>query len=200
MQINFSSKEIFAKIVYYGPGAGGKTTNLQYIFESLLPDSRSRLISMPNAEDRTIFFDLLALIYGEVRGHKIRFQLYTVPGQAYYNATRRVVLQGVDGIVFVADSNPARLDANIEAMQNLYDNLSTVGMNPQDLKDPLKLPMVIQYNKRDLSGAMDLTVLQRMLNPEDHPAFQAVATQGKGVFETLSEIMQMVVRSLRAKL
>lgn len=199
MQINSANREILGKIVYYGPGVGGKTTNLQQIHAALDPASRSRLISMPNHEDRTLFFDLLALEHGEINGFKIRFQLFTVPGQVYYNATRKLVLRGVDGLVFVADSDPDRLDANEESMQNLYDNLSAMGIDPHGLQDPARLPLVLQYNKRDKPGAVATDTLQDLLNPDGLPAFEAVAVQGTGVFETLKEVMALSAQAIEAK-
>lgn len=185
--INISAKEITVKIVYYGPGVGGKTTNLDYIYSKMDPRTRGRLISLDTTAERTLFFDMLPLSGGRmIRGMALRMHLYTVPGQVYYNASRRQVLEGVDGIVFVADSSPARLEANEESMQNMYDNLSELNI------DPDTIPIVLQYNKRDVPGALPERALQRVLNPEDLPAYLAVAKEGLGVMETLQEIGRRV--------
>lgn len=189
--INVSAKEITLKIVYYGPGVGGKTTNLEYVYNKMDPTTRGRLVSLNTTQERTLFFDMLPLSGGRtVRGMTLRMHLYTVPGQVYYNASRRQVLQGADGIVFVADSSPARLEANEESMQNMYDNLSQLEI------DPDSLPIVLQYNKRDLPGALPEQILQSVLNPEDLPAYLAVASQGIGVMETLQEIGRRVQEKL----
>lgn len=186
--INQSAREITAKIVYYGPGLCGKTTNLQVIYDCVEENQRGRLFKVDTNTDRTLFFDLMALDFGKINDFTLRFQLYTVPGQVFYNASRRQVLVGADGVVFVADSDPTRLEFNIESMANLYDNLAELEMFPR--------PLVIQYNKRDLPGALPVDVLQQQLNPDNHPAFKAVATKGVGVFETLHEIASLVSKSL----
>lgn len=192
--INTSSQEITAKIVYYGPGLCGKTTNLEHIYEKVDPRARGRMMSLATAQDRTLFFDLMPVSAGQINNFDLRFHLYTVPGQVYYNASRRVVLQNVDGVVFVADSQPARLEANIESMQNLYDNMAALGYDMDEV------PMVIQYNKRDLPGALPIETLEQAINPEQVPAWESVAIEGPGVFETLGEIMRLVEEGLRARL
>lgn len=191
--INTSAREITAKIVYYGPGLCGKTTNVEYIHKKVPPQSRGRMMSLATVAERTLLFDLLPVDAGEIGGYKLRYQLSTVPGQVYYNAARRLVLQNVSGIVFVADSDPARLEANIESMYNLYENLAELKIDPADV------PLVIQYNKRDLSGALPLDTLQNTLNPELVPAWEAVAIKGIGVFETLGEAMRLVEARLRTR-
>lgn len=193
-KINFSAGEITAKLVYYGPGLCGKTTNLEHIHEAADPADRGRFVSLATQGDRTLFFDLLPLGAGSINDFELRFHLYTVPGQVYYNSTRRTVLQGVDGIVFVADSQPSRLEANIEAMYNLYDNLADVGI------DPSEVPLVIQYNKRDLPGCVDPVTLQQALNPDSVPAWLAIATEGVGVMETLRSAMEATEARLRGRL
>src|ERR1700746_211730 len=157
--INYSSREINCKLVYYGPGLCGKTTNLQYIYAKTSPDAKGKMISLATETERTLFFDFLPLSLGEIRGFKTRFHLYTVPGQVYYNASRKLILKGVDGIVFVADSQIERMEANVESMQNLYDNMSEYGY------DLTKIPFIIQYNKRDLPNAAPIRDLQGSLNP-----------------------------------
>jgi mutual gliding-motility protein MglA len=188
--INYASREINCKIVYYGPGLGGKTTNIEYVYEKVAPDTRGKLISLATETERTLFFDFLPVDLGTIRGFKTRFHLYTVPGQVYYNASRKLILKGVDGVVFVADSQSERYDANIEAMHNLYDNLAEQG------QDPRRMPFVIQYNKRDLPNAAPFDELQRALNPTDVPAFEAVATRGPGVFDTLKAVSKQVIKQL----
>src|SRR5512141_3262713 len=157
--INYSSREINCKLVYYGPGLCGKTTNLHYIYAKTSPDAKGKMISLATETERTLFFDFLPLSLGEIRGFKTRFHLYTVPGQVYYNASRKLILKGVDGVVFVGDSQMERMEANIEAMQNLYDNMTQHGL------DLTRLPFIIQYNKRDLPNAAPLAQLQDALNP-----------------------------------
>ena len=221
--INYASREINCKIVYYGPGLCGKTTNLQYIFDSTAPQARGKLISLATETDRTLFFDFMPLELGTVRGFKTRFHLYTVPGQVYYNASRKLILKGVDGIVFVGDSQLERMEANQEAMQNLYDNMAEYGY------DLTKMPFVIQYNKRDLPNASPIKDLQASLNPgwevtdaakmrvipdpyhagenlvEKLPSgewveraqyFEAVAVTGDGVFDTLKAVSKLVLKAL----
>jgi signal recognition particle receptor subunit beta len=220
--INYASREINCKIVYYGPGLGGKTTNLEHVYGKVAPASRGKMISLATETERTLFFDFLPVDLGTVRGFKVKFHLYTVPGQVYYNASRKLILKGVDGVVFVADSQTERMDANIEAMQNLYENMQQHGY------DITRLPFAIQYNKRDLPNAAPIRDLQAALNPgwpvnepvrqrpapdpyhenellvsqqdgqwiERAPWFEAVALTGEGVFDTLRAISKSVVKTL----
>ena len=220
--VNYASREINCKIVYYGPGLGGKTTNLEYVYEKVAPSSKGKLISLATETERTLFFDFLPVDLGTIRGFRTRFHLYTVPGQVYYNASRKLILKGVDGVVFVADSQIDRTEANLEAMQNLYDNMTQHGY------DLTKLPFVIQYNKRDLPNAAPIAALDSALNPgwvvedadrqkvtpdpyrpgdylvkeidgvwvERVPTFEAVAVRGDGVFDTLKAVSKLVLKSL----
>jgi mutual gliding-motility protein MglA len=188
--INYASREINCKIVYYGPGLGGKTTNLEYVYEKVAPTTRGKLISLATETERTLFFDFLPVDLGTIRGFNTRFHLYTVPGQVYYNASRKLILKGVDGIVFVADSQVERLDANLESMNNLYDNLAEYNI---DLR---KLPFVIQYNKRDLPNICSMRELEENLNPDGVPSFEAVGSRGIGVFDTLKAVSKLVIKSL----
>jgi mutual gliding-motility protein MglA len=220
--INYSSREINCKIVYYGPGLCGKTTNLQYIYNKTNPEAKGKMISLATETERTLFFDFLPVDLGNIRGFKVKFHLYTVPGQVYYNASRKLILKGVDGVVFVADSQIERMDANIEAMQNLYENMAQHGY------DLTRIPFAIQYNKRDLPNAAPVAELQAALNPgwpvddparqrlipnpnreseylvgqedgqwiERAPYFEAVALTGDGVFDTLKAISKNVVKTL----
>lgn len=188
--INYASREITCKLVYYGTGLGGKTTNLEWIHAKVDPTSRGKMISLATETDRTLFFDFLPVDLGEIRGFKTRFQLYTVPGQVYYNASRRLILKGVDGVIFVADSQAHRAEANIEAMHNLYENLGSYDL------DLSTIPFAIQYNKRDLEQVLPVEELRRDLNPGGVPDFEAVAIEGKGVFETLRSVSKLVVKSL----
>jgi signal recognition particle receptor subunit beta len=220
--INYASREINCKLVYYGPGLGGKTTNLEFVYNKVAPGSRGKMISLATETERTLFFDFLPVDLGTIRGFKVKFHLYTVPGQVYYNASRKLILKGVDGVVFVADSQLERMEANIEAMQNLYDNMAQHGY------DLTKLPFAIQYNKRDLPNAAPIAELQAALNPgwvvedpvrqrtlpdaehpgdflvsqqdgqwiERAPYFEAVAVTGDGVFDTLKAISKTVVKTL----
>jgi signal recognition particle receptor subunit beta len=188
--INYASREINCKIVYYGPGLGGKTTNLEVVYGKVTPDTRGKLISLATETERTLFFDFLPVDLGAIRGFKTRFHLYTVPGQVYYNASRKLILKGVDGVVFVGDSQVERLDANIESMHNLYENLAEYGL---DLRE---IPFVIQYNKRDLPNISSLDELQRELNPNGVPHYEAVAVRGIGVFDTLKAVSKLVIKSL----
>lgn len=189
--INYSSREINCKIVYYGPGLCGKTTNLQYIYAKTNPEAKGKMISLETETERTLFFDFLPLSLGEIRGFKTRFHLYTVPGQVFYDASRKLILKGVDGVVFVADSQVERMDANIESLENLRDNLSDQGY------DLDRLPYVVQYNKRDLPNAVDALYLREYLNPTRVPDFEAVATTGVGVFETLKAVAKQVLIELK---
>jgi len=221
--INYASREINCKIVYYGPGLGGKTTNLEHVYARVAPDTRGKLISLATENERTLFFDFLPVDLGTIRGFKTRFHLYTVPGQVYYNASRKLILKGVDGVVFVADSQVERQEANIEAMQNLYDNMAEYGY------DITRMPFVIQYNKRDLPNAAPIDALDLLLNPgfevvdptrqrqmadphspsrllisqlpsgewvERVPSIEAVAVAGDGVFDTLKAVSKLVLKSL----
>ncbi len=221
--INYASREINCKIVYYGPGLGGKTTNLEHVYARVAPDTRGKLISLATENERTLFFDFLPVDLGTIRGFKTRFHLYTVPGQVYYNASRKLILKGVDGVVFVADSQVERQEANVEAMQNLYDNMAEYGY------DITRMPFVIQYNKRDLPNAAPIDELDQLLNPgfevvdparqrqmtdpnnpsrllveqlptgewvERVPSVEAVAVAGDGVFDTLKSVSKLVLKSL----
>lgn len=189
--VNYTNREINAKIVYYGPGLSGKTTNILYIHKKLNPESRGKLVSLATQTDRTLFFDFLPVNVGEIGNFKIRIHLYTVPGQIFYNTTRKMVLKGVDGIVFVADSQKQMLEDNIESLNNLEENLKEYGKKIEEI------PLVIQYNKRDLPDAMDLEELHRHLNRYKAPFFTAVATQGQGVLETLTGICKLVINKLK---
>ena len=220
--INYASREINCKIVYYGPGLGGKTTNLEYVYEKVAPSSKGKLISLATETERTLFFDFLPVDLGTIRGFRTRFHLYTVPGQVYYHASRKLILKGVDGVVFVADSQIDRMEANLEAMQNLYDNMAQHGY------DLMRLPFVIQYNKRDLPNAAPMADLDAALNPgwvvddperqkptpdpyrpgeylvrevdgawvERVPTFEGVAVRGEGVFDTLKAVSKLVLKTL----
>ncbi|HTN43791.1 MAG TPA: GTPase domain-containing protein [Nitrospiria bacterium] len=189
--INYSAREINCKIVFYGPGLGGKTTNLQYIYKKTNPDSKGKMISLATESERTLFFDFLPLALGNIKGFKVRFHLYTVPGQVFYDASRKLILKGVDGVVFVADSQAERMEANIESMDNLRRNLQEQGYNLDNL------PFVVQYNKRDLPSAVSLDELNQALNPKGVPSFEAVAPQGQGIFETLKEIAKQVILEIK---
>jgi signal recognition particle receptor subunit beta len=220
--INYASREINCKLVYYGPGLGGKTTNLEFVYNKVSPNSRGKLISLATETERTLFFDFLPVDLGTIRGFKTRFHLYTVPGQVYYNASRKLILKGVDGVVFVADSQIERMEANIESMQNLYDNMAQHGYNLTTI------PFLVQYNKRDLPNAATISELQSALNPgwpvedpakqratadpyhegqqlvelvdgqwiERAPYFEAVAMNGDGVFDTLKAVSKLVLKTL----
>jgi mutual gliding-motility protein MglA len=188
--INYASREINCKIVYYGTGLGGKTTNLEYIYSRVNPDTKGKMISLATETERTLFFDFLPIDLGEVRGFKTRFHLYTVPGQVYYNASRRLILKGVDGLIFVADSQATRAEANIESMHNLYENLETYGYDLESI------PFAIQYNKRDMPNVLPPEDLRAQINPMGVPDFEGVAIEGKGVFETLSCVSKLVVKAL----
>ncbi len=188
--INYSSREINVKIVYYGPGLCGKTTNIQYIYNKVSPETKGKLITLATEMDRTLFFDFLPLELGEVKGFKTRFHLYTVPGQVYYDASRKLILRGVDGIIFVADSQVSRYDANIESLYNLHENLKEYNIKLEDI------PFSIQYNKRDLNDIISVEDLEQELNPRKYPSFEAVAVNGMGVFNTLKSVAKSVLRNL----
>lgn len=192
--INYESRELTCKIVYYGPGRSGKTTNLQHVYSQLPEDRKGKMVSLATDTDRTLFFDFLPLDLGSISGFATRFQLYTVPGQVYYEATRRLVLQGVDGVVFVADSQRTQLAENIESFQDLHANLAELGLEPRGV------PIVMQYNKRDLDHAALTSIadLERQLNFRDVPSFSASAVSGTGVFETLRSIASRVLSKLSA--
>jgi len=189
--VNYSAREINCKIVYYGPGLGGKTTNLLYIYQKTNPDAKGKMISLATESERTLFFDFLPLSLGNIRGFKVRFHLYTVPGQIFYDASRKLILRGVDGVVFVADSQVERMESNLESMDNLRLNLreQTYELN--------NLPFVIQYNKRDLPNVVPLDELNRALNAKGVAFFEGAAHQGKGVFETFKEIAKQVILQLK---
>ena len=189
--INYSAKEINCKIVYYGPGLCGKTTNLQYIYNRTNPTARGKMISLATETERTLFFDFLPLALGEIRGFKTRFHLYTTPGQVFYDASRKLILKGVDGVVFVVDSQIDRMEANLESLENLEDNLIEQGY------DLSSLPFVIQYNKRDLGNILSVEELREMFNPTGVAEFEARATTGEGVFDTLKGIARKVLIELK---
>jgi signal recognition particle receptor subunit beta len=189
--INYSSREINCKIVYYGPGLCGKTTNLQFVFKRTNPGQKGKLISLATETERTLFFDFLPLSLGDIKGFKIRFHLYTVPGQVFYAASRKLILKGVDGVVFVADSQIERMEANIESLDDLRINLNDQGY------DLDKLPYTVQYNKRDLSSVAPVDNMNTLLNPRNVPYFEAVAVTGPGVFETLKNVAKQVLTELK---
>jgi hypothetical protein len=189
--INYSSREINCKLVFYGPGLCGKTTNLQYIYKKTNPEAKGKMISLATESERTLFFDFLPLALGSVKGFKVRFHLYTVPGQVFYDASRKLILKGVDGVVFVADSQAERMEANIESIENLRKNLNEQGYNLDSI------PFVIQYNKRDLPSAVTVNELNQALNPKGVPFFEASAPTGQGVFETLKEIAKKVIMQIK---
>ena len=220
--INYASREINCKLVYYGPGLGGKTTNLEHVYSKVAPEKRGKMVSLATETERTLFFDFLPVDLGTIRGFKTRFHMYTVPGQVYYNASRKLILKGVDGLVFVADSQMDRMEANVESMQNLYDNMAEYGY------DVAKIPFVIQYNKRDLPNAAAISELQQQLNPgwevtdpakqrettdsmnegewlitqvdgtwiQRAPYVESIAVNGDGVFETLKYVAKLVLKAL----
>jgi len=190
--INYAAREINCKIVYYGPGLGGKTTNLQYIYNSTNPQARGKMVSLTGETERTLFFDFLPLNIGEIRGFTTRFHLYTVPGQHFYDASRRLVLQGVDGLVFVADSQVERMDDNLDSLKSLDSNLRDQGY---DLRT---IPFVFQYNKRDLPNPIPLKVMHDQLNTFGAEEFEGVAVKGVGVFDTLKAISKGILKSLRS--
>jgi mutual gliding-motility protein MglA len=189
--INYLSREINCKIVYYGPGLCGKTANLQYIYSKTNPQARGKMISLATETERTLFFDFLPLALGEIRGFKTRFHLYTVPGQVFYDASRKLILKGVDGVIFVADSQIARIEANLESLDNLRGNLIEQGYSLDDL------PYVVQYNKRDMPAIAPIDELRDMLNTSRVPDFEAVAVSGTGVFDTLKAVAKLVLTELK---
>ena len=193
--INHRAREIHFKIVYYGPGLGGKTTNLRFLHDRLPPERRGRLISIATDHERTLFFDFLPIDLGQVNGFLTRFHLYTVPGQVYYRLSRRAVLQGVDGLIFVADSHAAREQANLDSLADLADHLAAMGLTPAQIE---RIPRVFQWNKRDLAAAIPVERLRAALNPGAAPEFEAIASEGRGVNETLRTICKAVLARLAA--
>lgn len=189
--VNYAAREINCKIVYYGTGLGGKTTNLKYIHSQLAPTTRGELISLATETERTLFFDFLPLDLGSVQGFKTRFSLYTVPGQVEYNASRKLILNGVDGIIFVADSDAMRSKENVESLQNMIENLAEYSLTLDNI------PWVLQYNKRDLASAMPIERLEKELNIRAVPSFEAVASEGLGVFATLKAISKLILNRLQ---
>ncbi len=192
--VNYVNKEVNCKIVYYGPGLGGKTTNIQYVYQKTSGDSKGNIISLNTENERTLFFDFLPLDLGEIRGFKTRFHLYTVPGQVFYEASRKLILRGVDGVVFVADSQVERMEANMESLKSLEKNLTDQGY------DISKIPLVMQWNKRDLPNTTSIKDLQSALNKWSVPEFEAVAVKGTGVFDTLKMISKLVLMNLKGGL
>jgi mutual gliding-motility protein MglA len=189
--INYAAKEINCKLIYFGPGLSGKTTNVQYVFEHTQQEQRGKLVTLSTENERTLFFDFLPLAIGDIRGYKTRFHLYTIPGQTFYEISRQFILKGVDGIVFVADSQSERMEANIESFESLEKSLDRQGY------DLHKLPLVFQYNKRDMPGVVSVRELETTFNPMHRPSFEAVANQGQGVMETLQSISQLIIRELK---
>lgn len=191
--INFAAREINFKIVYYGPGMSGKTTNLRWVFQQVPQNRKGEMVSLATEDERTLFFDFLPVDLGEVKGFKTRFHLYTVPGQVFYNASRKLILRGVDGLVFVADSAPNRLRANAESMRNLRENLAEYGIKAEDI------PIVLQANKRDTLDALPVEMIQAVIDPEMRLSiFEAIATNGTGVFETLKAVSRQVLSRVAA--
>jgi len=189
--INYAAREINCKIVYYGPGLCGKTTNLQWIYDKVNPNAKGKLISLATETERTLFFDFLPLELGTIRGFKTRFHLYTVPGQVFYDASRKLILKGADGVIFVADSQPARMEANAESLRNLSDNLKFQGL---DLRT---IPYILQLNKRDIPGAIPVDVMLKKLRLRNEEYYEAVAPKGAGVFETLKAAARQVLIQLK---
>jgi signal recognition particle receptor subunit beta len=190
---NYSTKELTAKVVYYGPGLCGKTTNLQWVHEKLPIKNKGKMLSLATETDRTLFFDFLPIEIGTIRGMKTRIQLYTVPGQVFYNATRRMVLKGADAVVFVCDSQEAMLDANLESFENMRQNLEANEIDPDEI------PTVFQYNKRDLPNALPIEILNERMNLRNYPFYEAVAVTGIGVEDTLKAVTKLVFKSLSVK-
>ncbi len=189
--INYSSREINCKIVYYGPGLCGKTTNLQVIYRKTRPEAKGKMITLATETERTLFFDFLPLTLGDIKGFKTRFHLYTVPGQIFYDASRKLILKGVDGIVFVADSQAERMDANIESFDNMKVNLLEQGLSLEEI------PYVVQYNKRDLPNVIPVEDLRRLFGGDDILNFEAIASNGVGVFETLKAVVKLILIELK---
>ena len=191
--INYSSREINCKIVYYGPGLCGKTTNLQFIYSKTNPELKGKMISLATETERTLFFDFLPLALGQIRGFKTRFHLYTVPGQVFYDASRKLILKGADGVIFVADSQEERMESNIESIRNLEENLKQHGL------DLTTIPYALQFNKRDLPNILPVEDLYRVLNFKREPTFEAIAPDGKGVFDTLKSVAKQILVELRKR-
>ena len=191
--VNYNSKEINCKIVYFGPAMGGKTTNLQVIYSQTAADGKGKMISLQTQNERTLFFDFLPLALGTLRGFKIRFHLYTVPGQSYYDASRKLILRGVDGIVFVCDSDVTRMEANLESFATLRSNLEEQGYEIDNV------PLVFQYNKRDLPNACPISEMEKALNPLGKPSFEAIASSGGGVLETLKGLSKLILKDLKGQ-
>lgn len=192
--VNYHTKEINCKIVYYGPGLGGKTTNIQYVYQRTSSQSKGKMVTLNTENERTLFFDFLPLDLGTIRGFKTRFHLYTVPGQVFYEASRKLILRGVDGIVFVADSQVEKMESNIESLEGLKKNLTEQGY------DFDKIPIVFQWNKRDLPNITSFQDMQKKLNEKDFPCFEATAITGEGVFETLKAISKLVLLNIKGGL
>lgn len=189
--INYNAKEIHCKVVYYGPSLGGKTTNIQWVYHKTMAKEKSELFSLPTAVERTLFFDFLPVNVGEIRGFKTRFHLYTVPGQVVYDASRKLILKGLDGVVFVADSQAERTEENIQSLENLRKNLDQQGYNIQEI------PLVFQYNKRDLPNTLSVAELRSTLNRFNAPDFEATANSGAGVFESLKTVSKSIINVLK---
>ncbi len=189
--INHNAKEIHCKIVYYGPSLGGKTTNIRWVYQQTASDQKTKLVALNTDVERTLFFDFLPLDFGDVRGYKTRFHLYSVPGQVIYDASRKLIIKGLDGVIFVADSQSERMEENIQALKNLEKNLEAQGLDINDI------PLVFQYNKRDLPSAASLKELRLQLNKFNAPDFEAIASEGKGVMESLTTISKSIVNTLK---
>ena len=192
--VNYAAREINIKVVYYGPGLGGKTTNLKYIYDTTTEAEKGKLISLATESDRTLFFDFMPLDLGSIQGFKTRLHLYTVPGQVFYNASRKLILKGVDGVVMVADSQPERMDANLESIDNLRDNLEEYGY------DLDTIPYVLQLNKRDVPNCLPVDLMAKHLKVKDEEVIEAIATEGDGVFESLKTVSKMILIDLRKKM
>ncbi|MNS91617.1 Mutual gliding-motility protein MglA [compost metagenome] len=189
--INYNAKEIHCKVVYYGPSLGGKTTNIQWVYQKTAEDQKSKLVALNTDIERTLFFDFLPLNVGDIRGFKTRFHLYTVPGQVVYDASRKLILKGLDGVIFVADSQIERMDENLEALRNLEKNLEQQGY------DIREIPLIMQYNKRDLPNVASLAELRSALNPYNAPEIEGCAAEGKGVFESLKTVSKSIITVLK---
>ncbi|MEK2689250.1 GTP-binding protein [Bdellovibrio sp. GT3] len=189
--INYNAKEIHCKVVYYGPSLGGKTTNIQWVYQKTAEDQKSKLVALNTDIERTLFFDFLPLNVGEIRGFKTRFHLYTVPGQVVYDASRKLILKGLDGVIFVADSQIERMDENLESLRNLETNLEQQGY------DIREIPLIMQYNKRDLPNVASLAEMRSALNPYNAPEIEGCASEGKGVFESLKTASKSIINVLK---
>lgn len=189
--INYNAKEIHCKVVYYGPSLSGKTTNIQWVYQKTADDQKSKLVALNTDIERTLFFDFLPLNVGDIRGFQTRFHLYTVPGQVVYDASRKLILKGLDGVIFVADSQNERMEENIESLRNLEKNLEQQGYNIREI------PLIMQYNKRDLPNVASLAELRSALNPYNAPEIEAIASEGKGVFESLKTVSKSIINVLK---